>query len=242
MMTHLSNKTIETLVETVDLQVSQAQIEQFGLYKQLLLTWNEKINLTAVRTPQGIEEVHFLDSLSTLLVTGSLENCSLIDIGTGAGFPGLPLKIIFPSLKLTLVESIQKKCRFLQEVVDQLNLESVTILSERAEQLGRDAAHREQYDWVMARAVADLNVLLEYLVPFAKVGGHILAMKGPESPNELTSAQNAMGLLGVNLVSKEKVPTLISGEKARFLMLFEKVSETAVKYPRRPGIPLKRPL
>ncbi len=241
-MSLLSPKTIELINTILKAPLTKSQIEQFALYRDLLIEWNQKMNLTAVRTPEGIEMVHFVDSLSVLLVTDSLEDLSLIDIGTGAGFPGIPLKIIFPTLRLTLVESIRKKASFLQTAVDALSLEQVDVLDERAEVLGRDEAHRELYDWAVGRAVAELNVLLEYLTPFCKVNGRVLAMKGPELDNELASAQKAISELQLNQITSRQVPANLSGEKARHLIVFEKMEGISERYPRRPGIPTKRPL
>src|SRR5690606_10249262 len=146
--------------------------EQFATYARLLQSWNEKLNLTAIADEEGIRVRHFLDSLSCATVTGPLDGQSLVDVGTGAGFPGLPLKILYPRLALTLVESVTKKTRFLQEVVAELGLEDVQIVDERAETVGQNRQHREQYDWAVARAVAALPVLAEYLLPLCRMGGH----------------------------------------------------------------------
>ena len=145
-------------------------------------------------------------------------------------------------MRLTLVESIRKKATFLQAAVDALSLEQVVVLDERAEVLGRDEEHREKYDWAVGRAVAELNVLLEYLTPFCKVNGRVLAMKGPELENELVSAQKAIAELKLNQITSQQIPANIAGEKARHLIVFEKMGEISDRYPRRPGIPTKRPL
>lgn len=226
----------------LNIDLTPLQREQFDVYRSLLLEKNKRLNLTAVRTPAGIDSVHFLDSLSCTLVTGSLAGQSLIDVGTGAGFPGLPLKILFPTMRLTLLESVQKKARFLQEVVDALGLEAVRVLAERAEDVGRDPDHREQYDWATARAVAELRVLAEYLSPLCRVGGRVLAMKGPSAAEELAQAQPALAELNLQIETTTQLPALLADEKVRYLMLFNKVGELSERYPRRAGMPSKRPL
>jgi len=157
--------------EQIGVRLTAVQQEQFAQYLAILMDWNGRMNLTAVREPAAIETRHFLDSLTCAPLTGDLNGKRLIDVGTGAGFPALPLKILYPTMQLTLVESVGKKTRFLQAVVDELALPDVTILQERAEALGQQHAHREQYDWAVARAVAALPTLVEYLLPFCKVGG-----------------------------------------------------------------------
>ncbi|MEM7331794.1 MAG: 16S rRNA (guanine(527)-N(7))-methyltransferase RsmG [Chloroflexota bacterium] len=241
-MATLSDATLDLIQSHLNLSLTDVQVEQFTQYRSLLMSWNTKLNLTAVRTELGIESVHFVDSLTLAPQIRAFDGQSLIDVGTGAGFPGIPLKIVFPSLQLTLVESIRKKANFLGEVVRELGLTDVTILAERAEVVGRDLKHREQYDWVVARAVAELNILLEYLVPFCRPNGRILAMKGPETPNELAAASNAVEELGLQIESSEKVSEEISGDKQRFLVLVARKGPLSERYPRRAGIPTKRPL
>lgn len=221
--------------------LSPEQVEQFIHYQELLLAWNERMNLTAVRDPAEIRVRHFLDSLSCARVMGDLNGRSLIDVGTGAGFPGLPLKILFPTLRLTLVESVAKKGQFLQAVVDALSLKDVTILAERAELLGQLPQHRQQYDWATARAVAELRVLAEYLLPLCRVGGQMLAQKGDGVHQELQNAATALRLLGGGVPQLAEV-TLPQREQPHYFVIIEKVEETPKKYPRRVGIPGKRPL
>jgi len=224
-----------------NLALTAEQRQQFDQYQSLLLTWNEQMNLTAVTDPAAVQSRHFLDSLSCTLVTGSLNGQSLIDVGSGAGFPGLPLKIVFPDLQLTLVESITKKCRFLETAVTELGLKQVSILNERVELLGRDPAHREKYDWAVARAVAALPVLAEYLLPLCRVGGAMLAMKGESAVAELATAETAVRTLGGS--DGRWQPVTLPGESSsRYLITVPKTGPTPDKYPRRPGIPAKRPL
>jgi 16S rRNA (guanine527-N7)-methyltransferase len=228
-------------LKTFDITLTQKQIQQFGQFEWLLLEWNQKHNLTAVREPQLIRERHFLDSLTCMNVMGDLNGRFVIDVGTGAGFPGLALKIMFPEMKLTLVESVQKKTRFLQAAVETLQMRDVQVLADRIENVGKMDAHRGQYDWAVARALADMQVLVEYLLPLCKVGGSMLAQKGPNAQAELTRSDKAIQILGggkANLVPVH----LAAYEAPRFLVVVPKVGETPAKYPRRVGIPTKRPL
>lgn len=217
------------------------QLAQFAQYQALLLAWNEQMNLTAVRQPADIRVRHFLDSLSCARVMGNLDNRSLIDIGTGAGFPGLPLKILFPQLKLTLVESVAKKGQFLQAVVTELGLTNVIVLAERAETLGQQPQHRQQYDWAVARAVAELRVLVEYLLPLCRVGGKMVAQKGDGVHEELANAANAIALLGGGEAELASVK-LPGREQYHYFVTVAKIGLTPEKFPRRVGMPGKRPL
>jgi len=210
-------------------------------YEKELLEWNQKFNLTAIRDSESIRTKHFLDSFSCVLAWKANPPSRLIDVGTGAGFPGIPLKILYPSLKLTLVESVGKKVTFCQHIVRVLGLEQVEVIQARAEDLGQDAKHREKYDCALARAVANLNVLSEYLIPLAKVGGTMLAQKGESGPAEAQSAERAMKVLGGKL--KQLIPVNLPGVvDDRYLILVDKVSATPPKYPRKPGVAAKQPL
>ena len=224
-----------------NLPLSPAQLTQFERYLALLLDWNERLNLTAVRDPAQIEVRHFLDSLSCALLTGGLNGRSLIDIGSGAGFPGLPLKLLYPDLKLTLVESVAKKTTFLQTVVADLGLSGVTVLAERAEALGQSAEHRERYDWATARGVAEMRTLLEYLLPLCRVGGHALAQKGENGLAELAAAETAVATLGGG-PAQWQVVTLPGHLTPHYLISVPKRSPTPAPYPRRVGLAAKRPL
>lgn len=239
-MSELSPLFLTTLAQW-GLPLQAAQQEKLRHYLVLLLTWNERLNLTAIRDPQQMQIRHFLDALSCVQVTGDLNGRSLIDVGAGAGFPGLPLKIAFPDLRLTLVESVGKKANFLTLVAAELELRDVTVLAERAEVVGQLPLHREQYDWAAARAVADLRVLLEYLLPLCRVGGSALAQKGTAAAQEVEMARAAIAILGGGTPVLHPVQ-LPQQEHLHYLVTIPKVKETPVSYPRRTGVPGKRPL
>ncbi len=217
------------------------QLEALQRYADLLSEWNQKVNLTAITNPEEIRRKHFLDSLSCMLVIKGTPTHRMIDIGTGAGFPGLPLKILHPEMHLTLVESVAKKTNFLSLVVQELGLKPVKIITDRAEIVGQDPAHRERYDWAVARAVAGLPVLVEYLLPLTRVGGFVLAQKGDTAGEEIKAAQSAIAALGGK--AREPVPVTLPGiPEKRYLVVIEKIRPTPTQYPRRVGIPSKRPL
>jgi 16S rRNA (guanine527-N7)-methyltransferase len=223
------------------LQLSSKQVEMFEVYEKELLEWNEKFNLTAIRKPEEIRSKHFLDSLTVLQGFHTPKFWKLIDIGTGAGFPGIPLKIVFPHLRLTLVESVGKKADFCRHIVDVLKLEKVEILQARAEDLGHIAGQREAYDMAVARAVAALPVLAEYLLPLVKVGGRMIAQKGESAPAEVHAAEHAVKVLGGRV--QQLKPVVLPGvADERFLVLIDKVAGTPSMYPRRAGLAAKRPL
>jgi 16S rRNA (guanine527-N7)-methyltransferase len=227
--------------ELFHITLSPRQVAALTTYERELLDWNQRFNLTAIRDAESIRTKHFLDSFSCVLAWGTTPPRRLIDVGTGAGFPGIPLKILYPGMKLTLVESVGKKANFCQHIVRLLGLEGVEVLQSRAEQVGCMPEHREQHDWAVARAVANMNVLSEYLLPLVKVGGTMLAQKGESGPAETQSAEAAIHLLGGKL--RQVIPISLPGVvDDRFLILIEKFAATPPKYPRKPGIPVKKPL
>ncbi len=224
-----------------NIHVTGRQVMALLTYEKELLEWNQKFNLTAIRDSESIRTKHFLDSFSCVLAWKASPPEHLVDVGTGAGFPGIPLKILYPNLKLTLVESVGKKAMFCQHILRVLGLEHVEVIQTRAESLGQSPQHREKYDWAIARAVANLNVLGEYLLPLVKVGGRALAQKGESGPADAQSAEKAMELLGGKL--KQIIPVNLPGvADDRYLVVVEKVAATPPKYPRKPGIPMKQPL
>jgi len=223
------------------LRLTPAQLTALEIYETELTSWNQKMNLTAIDQPDKIRVKHFLDSLTCLLVMRDTPMARVIDVGSGAGFPGIPLKIICPSMHLTVVESVGKKAMFCQHIVNTLGLKGVEVLQERAEVIGKQEQHRQNYDWALARAVAVMSVLMEYLLPLVKIGGYALAMKGETAPAEAHEAEHAIQVLGGHL--RQLVPiTLPSVEDERYLVVIDKVAATPEKYPRRVGIPGKRPL
>jgi len=234
-------KLVQDAQALFNVHITGRQVISLITYEKELLEWNQKFNLTAIRDSGSIRTKHFLDSFSCVLAWKASPPSRLIDVGTGAGFPGLPLKILYPNLKLTLVESVGKKAMFCQHMVRVLGLEHVDVIQARAEDLGQNPAHREKYDWSIARAVANLSVLSEYLIPLVKMGGMMLAQKGESGPAEAQSAEKAMKLLGGKL--KQLIPVNLPGvADDRYLVIVEKVAATPPNYPRKPGIPMKQPL
>ncbi len=223
------------------IRLNARQLEAFNWYAGELQAWNERFNLTSVTDRNQIEIKHFLDSLSCLTAMHPRPGERIVDIGTGAGFPGIPIRIACTQVHLVLVESIGKKAQFVQHVVDQLELTSVVVINARAEQVGRNPEVRESFDWAVARAVAKLPTLLEYMLPLVKVGGGAIAQKGDTAPAEAQSAEVALEVLGAEL--EEIIPVeLPSVTETRHLVAVRKSAATPEKYPRRPGIPSKRPL
>jgi len=232
--------------------LTPTHLEMFQAYYKNLIAWNQRFNLTAITEYEHAQIRHFLDSLTCLLAIGGAQGGSwwpgvpasgtrVVDVGSGAGFPGLPLKILYPQLVLTLLEAAGKKTDFLQHTVAHLDLGKVTVIHGRAEDLGRDEGHRESYDLVLARAVADLTVLVEYLLPLCRLGGKCIAQKGSSAHEELRAAQHAISLLGgqVHYLVPVELPGLA---ETRYLVVINKVARTPPQYPRRPGMPSKRPL
>ncbi|MBI5959205.1 MAG: 16S rRNA (guanine(527)-N(7))-methyltransferase RsmG [Chloroflexi bacterium] len=227
--------------ELLGLELSTEAQRAFGLYAEQLLAWNQDINLTAITDPQSIEMRHFLDSLSVIMAGPLLPGQRVIDVGTGAGFPGLPLRLIYPQIELTLLEATAKKTRFLDHMTTLLGLNNVRILTARAEEAGQIDAHREKFDVVLARAVAQMPVLSEYLLPLCKVGGRCVALKGETAAAEVQRAENALRILGGRL--EKIIPVeLPQVAETHYLVIIQKTAATPPLYPRRAGMPTKRPL
>ena len=235
------NDMIQQVRQMLGLQLSPTQVAALERYEQELIAWNAHTNLTAIREAEQIRTKHFLDSLTCLSVMRETPFERLIDIGTGAGFPGVPIKIIYPAIELTLVESVGKKADFCRHLVKVLRLEKVQVVCERAEVVGQMPAHRQRYDWATARAVAVLPVLVEYLLPLVKVGGAALAMKGESAPLEAHEAETASKMLGGRL--RRLTPVALPGvAEQRYLVVIDKIAATPAAYPRRVGVPQKSPL
>ncbi|MCB9112142.1 MAG: 16S rRNA (guanine(527)-N(7))-methyltransferase RsmG [Anaerolineales bacterium] len=224
-----------------NVHLTARQVVSLVNYEKELIEWNQKFNLTAIRDAESIRTKHFLDSYSCVLAWKANPPTRLVDVGTGAGFPGIPLKIVYPNMHVTLVESVGKKAMFCQHVIQTLGLEDIEVIHSRAEDIGQKPEHRESYDWAVARAVANLNILSEYLLPLVKLGGTMLAQKGESGPAEAQSAEKAMKILGGKL--KQLHPVHLPGvADDRYLVLVEKVAATPPKYPRKAGTPMKTPL
>lgn len=229
--------------QELGVDLSDKQLETLMEYMEILQEWNQKINLTAIDSPEGIVVKHFLDSLSILQSLNLSGTERIIDIGTGAGFPGLVLKIIYPNLELTLLDSVKKKVDFLRQAAYQLGLDLDTIefVHSRAEDLGRNRQHREQYDYAVARAVAYLNILSEYALPFIKTGGQFIAQKGENAKKEVVESQVALEKLGAETINLAPVDLPYNNDD-RYLVVIEKISSTPNQYPRQAGRPRKKPL
>jgi 16S rRNA (guanine527-N7)-methyltransferase len=234
-------KLVREAQQLFNVNLSAKQVTMLAAYERELLEWNAKFNLTAIRDVEGIRSKHFLDSISCVQAWKANPPASLVDVGTGAGFPGLVLKIIHPALRLVLVESVGKKANFCRHMVEILNMEHVDVITTRAEDLGQLPAHREKYDWAVARAVAAMPVLAEYLLPLVKVGGGMLAQKGESGPLEAQSAEHALKVLGGRLRQLVNV-TLPGVADERYLVIVDKSAATPAGYPRRAGLPSQKPL
>lgn len=218
---------------------SVEQIEQFYKYMNLLIEWNEKMNLTAITEPKEIILKHFIDSITILKYID--DNSKLVDVGTGAGFPGVPLSIMNPTLKITLVDSLNKRLIFLQEVVKELNLKNIEIVHTRAEEFGQNKNYREKFDIATSRAVANLATLSEYLVPLVKIGGKIISMKASNAKEEINDAQKAIEVLGGKIEKIEEFD-LPESDIGRTIIIIDKNKCTPAIYPRKAGTPAKEPI
>jgi 16S rRNA (guanine527-N7)-methyltransferase len=233
-------------VQALGLNLTAEQQAGFQLYYEELVAWNHKFNLTAITEYEQVQIRHFLDSLSCLLAKETQmaltqPGARFIDVGAGAGFPGIPLKVVCTSARLTLVEATGKKVAFLQHAIQRLGLSNATAIKARAEELAHNPDHREQYDLALVRAVAELPVVVEYTLPFCRVGGWVVAQKGEAGAAEAWNAERAISLLGGEL--RRVVPVELPGlPEDRSLVVIEKLSPTPAIYPRRAGIPRKRPL
>lgn len=223
----------------LNVRFSVKQTEQFFEYMNLLIEWNEKMNLTAITDPEEIILKHFIDSITIL--KNIENNVKIVDVGTGAGFPGIPLSIMRPDLKTILVDSLNKRLIFLQEVVNKLQLKNVEIIHARAEEFGQNKKYRENFDIATSRAVANLATLSEYLIPLVKVGGKVIAMKASELQQEVEDAKKAINTLGGKIEKIEEF-NLPQSDIGRTIVIIKKEKQTPNKYPRKPGTPSKEPI
>ncbi|ARK32922.1 16S rRNA (guanine(527)-N(7))-methyltransferase RsmG [Halalkalibacter krulwichiae] len=237
----MSKKQFITLLEKQGINLSDTQQQQFQKYFQLLVEWNEKMNLTAITDEDGVYLKHFYDSVTAGFYYQFKPGQKLLDVGAGAGFPSIPLKIIYPDIHVSIVDSLNKRIGFLEHLARELNLEGVSFYHDRAETFGQNPDHREQYDIVTARAVARLSVLSELCLPLVKVKGDFIAMKAAGTADEITDAKKAIQLLGGRIRSDDSFNLPIE-ESERHIIQIEKIKQTPRKYPRKPGTPNKAPL
>lgn len=222
-------------------ELSDTQKQQFKRYFEVLVEWNEKMNLTAITDAPSVYLKHFYDSITSAFYVDFKKYESICDVGAGAGFPSIPLKIIYPHLHVTIVDSLNKRITFLNHLASELKLEKVAFVHARAEEFGRDPKYREQFDVVTARAVARLSVLAELCIPLAKQGGLFVSMKGAAASEEMQNAARAVKLLGAVLQHEHEF-LLPEENSERHIFVFEKKKQTPKKYPRKPGVPNKTPI
>lgn len=227
------------MLNGIGVNLTDKQVNQFLKYFEMLVEKNKVMNLTSITEFDEVIEKHFVDSLQIAQYVDLTQEVSIIDVGTGAGFPGIPLKIAFPEIKVTLLDSLNKRINFLNEVIDELGLEKITALHGRAEDYGKNGTYREQFDYCVSRAVANMSSLSEYCLPFVKVGGSFIPYKSGNIDEELEQAKKAVFLLGGKI---EKVEKFALSEAQRSFVFIKKEKITAKKYPRKAGLPTKEPL
>lgn len=226
-----------------NLEITKEQEEQFKIYFKELIETNKVVNLTRITEEDDVYLKHFFDSITPLFIFSDVfkDGATLCDVGAGAGFPSIPLKILFPTLKVTIVDSLAKRLKFLQTLIEKLNLTDVELVHGRAEDVGQNPKYREKFDLVTARAVANMTVLSEYCLPLVKKSGYFIALKGPKAADELSASQKALSVLGGKIIKDEEL-TLPNSDEERTLVLVEKVKNTPKKYPRQAGTPRRKPI
>lgn len=234
-------KRFATDLQVMGIVISPKQEQMFERYYTLLVEWNEKMNLTAITEKEEVYYKHFYDSLCLVRIVDMDNISTLIDIGTGAGFPGLPLKILFPKVQITLLDSLSKRTKFLNKVIEELQLDNITTIHGRAEDFAKQKDYREQYDICVSRAVANLSTLSEYCLAFVKKEGYFVSYKSIDIDDEMKSAENAIEILGGKIDRIEQF-YYQNNEIGRLLVKIKKVEATPLKYPRKSGIPEKKPL
>lgn len=230
---------LQNQAQKIDINLTNKQLNEFYTYMNLLIEWNKNINLTAITEPEEIIKKHFIDSLT--ISKNIQKDSSIIDVGTGAGFPGIPLKIVREDINVVLLDALNKRLNFLNEVIKENKLENIETVHFRAEEIGKNKKYREKYDIATSRAVAQLNILVEYLLPLVKVGGKCICMKGSNVEEELKNSKKAITLLGGEI---EKIEEFIlpDSDIKRNVIIIKKVNSTPAKYPRKPGTPAKEPI
>jgi 16S rRNA (guanine527-N7)-methyltransferase len=232
-------KILNEYLKEINIKLDTNQIEQFYKYMQMLIEWNQKINLTAITKPDEIILKHFVDSLTIEKYIGDKK--TIVDVGTGAGFPAIPLKIYRKDLKIVLVDSLNKRINFLNEVIKELNLENIETIHSRAEEFGQNKKYRESFDIATSRAVANLATLSEYLIPLVNKNGKCICMKGQEIEEELQKSKKAIQVLGGKIISVDEF-SLPNSDIKRNIIEIKKTNKTPEKYPRKPGTPAKEPI
>ena len=233
--------SFEKDLEELNINLEKRQICHFLQYYELLVEWNSFMNLTAITDFYEVIKKHFIDSLSLVKAIDLSKNYSVIDIGTGAGFPGIPLKIAFPNLEITLLDSLNKRIKFLNEVIEKLGLENIETIHGRAEDFAKDKNYRQSYDLCVSRAVANLSTLSEYCLPYVKTGGKFISYKSEKITDEMNAAKKAISILGGN-ISGQVDFNLPDSDIYRNLFIIEKIKDTPMKYPRKAGLPSKEPI
>ena len=237
-MKNKEQRLIENM-KMISVELTDKQVSQFIKFYEMLVEWNKVMNLTGITEYDEVVMKHFVDSLSIVKVNGFDNVTTIIDVGTGAGFPGIPLKIVFPEIKITLLDSLNKRIKFLNAVIDELELENIETIHGRAEDFSKKEDYREQYDLCVSRAVANLSTLAEYCLPFVRLGGKFISYKSGECENEVAAAKSAIFLLGGKV---EDVYKFSIGEAQRAFISLTKANGTSKKYPRKAGMPSKNPL
>lgn len=243
-MIYMSGYNVDKLINgcgALGITLTEEQVQKFLEYYELLIEWNSFMNLTAITEFDEVVTKHFVDSVSLIKVLDLSEKLTLIDIGTGAGFPGIPLKIVFPNLKITLLDSLNKRVKFLNEVIGKIELKEIEAIHGRAEDAAKSQDLREKFDLCVSRAVANLSTLSEYCLPFVKVGGKFISYKSEKIAEEMKAAEKAVSILGGEYAGQVEF-TLPDSDIYRNLFVIEKKKETPKKYPRKAGLPAKEPI
>lgn len=240
-MNHYNTNQFKKDLKALNIELNDKQIEQFILYYEMLIEWNSFINLTAITEFDAVMKKHFIDSISLIKAFDVSKSINVIDVGTGAGFPGLALKIAYPKLKITLLDSLNKRIQFLEEVINKLELNEINTIHGRAEDFAKKDDHREKYDLCVSRAVANLATLSEYCLPYVKLNGYFISYKSEKISEELMNAEKAIKLLGGEIKNQIEF-SLPETDIYRNLVVIKKIANTPKKYPRKAGLPSREPL